>query len=496
MKIFNTLPKPRIKRSIFNLSHEVKLTGGMGRLIPFYVQETVPGDKFHIKTDSMIRLAPMLAPLYHRVNFYTHYFYVPNRIIWDTWEQFDRERNVIYAPIFDIQAEVGTGSLADYMGVPTNVYSSSNNCEVNQLPFRAFFSIFNEYFRDTNLNNEYDLEDLTVSDILTAPPFRAWEKDYFTSALTSPQQGAESAVPINVGIESYNAWSTAEYTNGNPVATEELVTDSSGNVTDSSADKVLIKSLSETPHPDGLNFTIADLRSANRVQEWLERNARAGNRYIEMLLNRWGVVSSDKSLQRPELIGGGKSQIMISEVLNTTDTTSNNTPFGDYAGHGIGVSSMNTAKHFCEEHGFIIGVMSVIPRSAYYQGLPKMFTRQVQLDYYQPEFAQLGEQEIKNGEIYHQGNPTYDDAAFGYTSRYAEYKYGMSRIAGSMRDDYDYWHLARKFSELPALNGDFVKCNPSERIFAAYSPNDELIVQLYNQVTAKRPLPFHNIPTL
>ena len=250
---------------------------------------------------------------------------------------------------------------------------------------------------------------------------------------------------------------------------------------------------------NSVSITVEELRTATRLQRFLERNARAGTRYVEHLLSHWGVKSSDARLQRAEYIGGGKSPVVVSEVLNTTGTAE--LPQGNMAGHGINVGRTNHATKFCEEHGFIIGIMSVMPEPNYQNGIPKLWTRKLNLDFYYPEFAQLGEQPVLNQELYWDGEaPLTNGQTFGYQSRYAEYKFQPSTVHGHFRDNLDFWHAGRKFATRPSLTQEFIECDTTdinERIFAVNNPLIEnLYIQVYHNIKALRPMPFFNTPSL
>lgn len=242
-------------------------------------------------------------------------------------------------------------------------------------------------------------------------------------------------------------------------------------------------------------LTINDLRRATRLQEWLERNARAGSRYIEQIFAHFGVRSSDARLQRPEYLGGSKQPIVISEVLNTASTGQGD-PLGQMGGHGVSVGNNYAFNKFFEEHGVIIGIMSILPRTAYMQGIPRMFSKFDKFDYYFPEFAHLGEQEVKNRELFENWVDSTGDGTFGYQSRYAEYKFKESSVHGDFRDNMNYWHMARIFDTPPALNEGFVSADPTQRVFAITDPEiDKVYLQLYNDVKAIRPMPVFGTPS-
>lgn len=498
-KIFNQNRSARVKTSPFDLSHERKLSGNMGELIPVLLQEVVPGDKFNIDTQSMIRFAPMVAPVMHRINAYIHYFFVPNRILWEGWEKFITGDTPSTVPSFRIaDCSEGTGvisisRLGDHMGIPTGTFAATGQA-VSQLPFRAYFQIWNDYYRDENLQDEIDIENLTA-EVLNFPLLkRAWEKDYFTSALPWAQKG--NPVTMDAKINYRDAADlTYGALPGTPADTNQALTTTNADIDGSVHMDDGTHSL-RVDNIDSVEIEVEELRRATRLQRWLERNARSGSRYVEHLLAHWGIRSSDQRLQRAEYIGGGKSPVVISEVLNTTGTAE--LPQGNMAGHGINVGRTNKAYKFCEEHGWIIGIMSVIPEPTYQQGLHKMFQRQLNLDFYYPEFAQLGEQEILQKELFFNGSDiTNDNYTFGYQSRFAEYKYQPSTVHGQFKNQLDFWHLGRKFGSMPNLNAEFIECNPDLRIFAVTDPTVEhMYIQLYHRITAIRPMPFFNDPTL
>lgn len=486
MKIFNINPGAKVRKSAFDLSHERKLTAEIGKLYPVFLQEAVPGDKWNIQTQQMIRLAPMLAPLYHRLNAYVHYFFVPMRLLWDGWEAFITNQSQSSLPTFEYPHEITVGSLHDHLGMPIGNFNVADR--VNKLPFLAYYKIFNDYYRNQKLQTEIDL---TTIDPSTEAPllYRNWEKDYFTSCLPQAQQGDPVTMQANVVYKD----------------TGELY-DKDGNVATPSTDVVAGATVGGiTPlqidiergnlrNIDEVTLDVEELRQANRLQRWLERNNRSGNRYVESLLAHFGVVSPDARLQRAEYIGGGKSPVVISEVLNMEGATM---PQGWPTGHGINVGQMNVAHKYVQEHGYIMAIMSVTPEPNYMQGVPKLFDRITPLDFYWPEFAQLGEQEVKMRELWFDPTGLHNEDTFGYQSRYAEYKFIPSTVHGNFRSNLDYWHLARKFANMPALNEEFVQCKPrTEDIFAVTYDKEHLWISLYHKVAAVRPMPFFNTPML
>lgn len=491
--------------SSFDLSHERKLSCNMGDLIPVYLEEVLPGDQFKVKTEIMMRLAPLVAPVMHRVNVYLHFFFVPNRITWPgdetvpSWQQFITGgrlgTSVPTMPLISVEeAYSGNGSLADYLGLPPNIDDSDYLWNVTALPFRAYQQIFNDYYRDPNLQVAVDITaDLEAKQLRK----RAWEKDYFTSALPWPQRGPDVSVPVDFNykdISNVVAEAGGPPSGGTPPYVLEASASNPSRVTIPTAvgNNFRIENLED----DAVQVSINELRTSTAIQRWLEKQARGGYRYIETLLSHFGVRSSDARLQRAEYLGGGKQPIVISEVLNTSATATE--PQGNMSGHGYSVGTTNTFKRRFEEHGYVMGIMSVLPRTAYQQGVPRHFSRTEKLDFYWPEFANLGEQEILNQELYFQsGSFANSIATFGYQQRYAEYKYAPSTVHGDFKTTLDFWHMGRIFATPPSLNSGFMTSDPTHRIFAVEDTDQhKLWVQIYNDVKARRPMPYFSNPSL
>lgn len=485
--------------SSFDLSRIRRTSLKMGPLVPVYLEEILPGDMFKVKSEIMLRLSPMVTPVMERVNVWMHYFFVPNRIIWNQWEDFiTGGREGTSAPVFptyqweDLQPSPGgsggDSSLVDYLGLPSAPFDGTSGQTISKLPFWAYQQIYNDYYRDQNLEEEIDY---TGSGGLVLRN-RAWEKDYFTSALPWTQRGAEVEIPLTgSGTATYNAVSDL-YRSGGAAADGNLTADT-GDLFDGT-DNVRVENIDEIT-VDGINIDINELRRSSAIQRFLERNATGGARYIEMIYSHFGVKSSDSRQQRAEYLGGGRQPVVISEVLNTSNTAE--AAQGTMAGHGIAVGGDNKFRRKFEEHGYVIGIMSVLPRTGYQQGIPKHFLRRDKLDYYWPDLANLGEQAIQNNELYFNdaASAATNEAAFGYTGRYNEYKFGMSTVHGEFRSTLDTWHMGRKFTGLPPLNNDFVKSDPTTRIFAVET-GDTLWAQVYNEVHARRPMPFFADPRL
>lgn len=495
MKRFNS-------RNLFDLSHEVKLTCEMGKLVPILCEEVVPGDTFRVSTDMVVRMAPMLAPIMHNVNVYTHFFFVPNRIIFDKWEDFitggvNGADSTVAPTITSPSGGFATSSLADYLGVPTGVAG----LQVSALPFRAYAKIYNDYYRDENLQTEVGLSTAAGTDTTTSTALldRCWQHDYFTNALPWTQRSTLGAVKLPLGsiapvtsdgVLRLNGSNISWGANGTPLAvnsgSNSVIVDSGA--ASSYSGGLVYKSGLKADLSAATSADVNDIRYAFQVQRFLEKMARGGARYIEVIRSHFGVKSSDSRLQRPEYLGGGRSPIMISDVLQTSADDGQPTPLATMAGHGYSAQRSHQFKRFFEEHGWIIGIMSIMPRSTYQQGLEKKWSRDTRYSYYWPVFSHLGEQAIYNKEIYAQGTSA-DSGIFGYQPRYQEYRKSYSKVHGDFRSSLNFWHLGRIFSSLPVLNGDFVKCDPSNRIFAVTSATDHLWIDMYHKIKALRPIP-------
>jgi len=531
MKFFDQKIKIQApKKSKFDLSHEKKLSFNMGELIPILLQDVMPGDSFRVKSEQMLRLAPMLAPMMHRVNVYMHFFFVPNRLVWTEWERFitgNETGDVSPPPVFPtftvgntgwgappspLTSWFSTGSLADYLGVPTwdpvaPVTPGASPKNVSALPFRAYQLIWNEYFRDQDLQTSINTSApgfmdsgpvpvANYSGLLTIRK-RAWEKDYYTSARPFAQKGGAVGIPF-----TYKPVSDVVDSSGAPAPGNTLVgTLAGGPLPNLMVGKTDYQTGGVQGRIENIESlaTINEFREANALQRFLEKLARSGNRYIEYIKSIFGETSSDSRLQRPEYLGGGRAPIVISEVLSTFDNTAGGNPQGTMSGHGISVGNTNGFTQSFNEHGYVIGLISVLPRTGYQQGLPKHFTRFDQFDFPIPDFAHLGEQEVKNKEVFVDYNEAVDlnEATFGYQSRYSECKFQNSTSHGDFRTSLAFWHMDRLFAVRPGLNGSFIESDPTLRIFAITDPDlDHLWCMVYNDVSAVRPLPYYGTPTL
>ncbi len=527
MSIFNEILINKPKSNTFNLSHDRKMSMQMGTLTPTLVMDVLPGDKIKLNSTQMLRFAPMIAPVMHRIDVFTHFFFVPNRLTWSNWEDFitggeDGLDNSVFPYIKCDSETTQPGSLTDYLGIPIlpgapgTVFQS----EVSALPFAAYSLIFNEYYRDQNLiaKRPYELVDGFQGDaqskLLQNLQNRAWQHDYFTSALPWTQKGPEATIPIAGAAPIMNDTSGTSYKlpqlideslPRTVVANQAISSTGDGYMTAGNPGTTNYGTLdlSDSHYADLSNATsssINDLRQAFRLQEFLEKNARGGSRYIEVIKSHFGVTSSDARLQRPEYLGGGKSPVTISEVLQTSESgvaSTDPTPQGNMAGHGINVGGSNNFSYYAQEHGYIIGIMSVMPKTAYFQGIPKHFKKFDKFDYYFPSFAHLGEQPITTEEIYAQSTIK-DESVFGYTPRYAEYKHMLSSVHGEFRTTLEFWHMARKFDSQPYLNEEFINCDPTERIFAVQGtetdPVEQIYAHIFHDLKATRLMPYFGTP--
>jgi hypothetical protein len=523
----NSIQLNKPSKNKFDLSHEVKQTGNMGHLYPCYIQDVIPGDSFRVNTQQMVRFSPLLAPMMHNVDFKLDYFFVPYRIIWDEWKDFitggetgnDLPSYPRYAFNSNASNYIQKGSLADYLGIPPVESSMSGTQdggawtslgfsdyhEISALPFRAYQLIYHEYFRDQNVGTEYDQYtdsgiqsfSSTGSDVLELRRSN-WEKDYFTSSLPFLQRGGEVELPLGTVTVD-----TAFKDNGGDPTTN--------NINIGNNDRIHLGGYNSSTYEGGFTgemeaITINELRKASALQKWLEIMARAGSRYREQIFAIFGERIPDYTVQVPQYLGGGKTPIMISEVLSTYAQTSSastgsstDRPMGDMAGHALGLGEGIGFQQSFDEHGIVLGLCRIIPKASYVQGLNRFWQKFDKFDHYFPQFANLGEQEVYNKELFIKGVKATDDEVFGYQQRYAEYKYAQSRIAGDFRDTLAHWELSRRFNDHPLLNQSFIECNDSEtsRIFAITdSTEDKIWISLYHKVDALRPMPYHSNPTL
>ena len=487
-----------MKRSKFSLSHYKNLSCDLGELVPIGLTEALPGDTIQHNTTCMVRVAPLLSPVYHPVHIAISHWFVPHRIIWEDWEDFitggpDGLDAAVFPTItFGGGTGAAVGSLADYLGVPPLV----NNIEVSALPFRAYAKIWNEFFRDQDLQTALTIDETSGPDTTTSTVLQnaAWEKDYFTTARPWEQKGAAITIPIGTtapvtGLGLVDGSTTGAVGINSRMANGQLMTGflNSGTLQSTFNVKATTSGNIGAANPPAIfadlsgasAVTVNALREALALQRFEEARARYGSRYVEYL-RYLGVRSSDARLQRPEFLGGGRYPVQFSEVVQTAEGTD---PVGELRGHGIGVARSNRYRRFFEEHGYILTLAHVRPKTMYVQGVPRTFNRRTKEDFFQLELQHIGQQEVLNKEVY--AAHTTPNGVFGYQDRYDEYRRSESSIAGEFRTTLDFWHFGRQFSSDPALNAAFVKCVPTEDPFAVASA-DVLYMQAKHSIQARR----------
>ncbi|WNK13741.1 MAG: major capsid protein [Microvirus sp.] len=512
---FSKVPAAEIPRSSFDRSHGFKTTFDAGWLVPVFVEEVLPGDTLNLKMTAFGRLSTPLKPVMDNLFVDSFFFFVPNRLLWNNWQKFNGEQDnpgdSISFLIPQVVMPVGgalVGSLSDFFGIPTQIAGLS----VSALWHRAYNLIYNEWFRDENLQNSVIENKGDGPDTYTnyALLRRGKRHDYFTSALPFPQKGVAATLPlgtsapiVGIGVAGATA-ATSQSAFGNTAAQ-----DWTAQPTFSAAGAVSLRAQSLAA-PSGSNrpqifadlsgataATINSLRMAFQIQRMLERDARGGTRYTEIIKSHFGVTSPDARLQRPEYLGGGSSAINVNPVAQTAPTVAGQTPQANLAavgtlqmhGHGFHTSFV--------EHGVIIGLVSVRADLNYQQGLNRMWSRKTRYDFYWPAFSHLGEQAVLNKEIYADGTAN-DDLVFGYQERYAEYRYKPSLITGQFRSTYatplDIWHLAQKFTSLPLLNSAFIQDTPPVARVVAVPTEPNFLFDAYFDYKCARPMPMYSVP--
>jgi hypothetical protein len=482
------------KRNKFSLSNYKLFTCNQGELVPCgQPLEVLPGDTIQQVTNALVRLPPLNAPVMHPVHARIHHYFVPTRILWDDWEDFitGGPDGLDTSVLPTITASPSIGSLADYMGIPTG-----SSITFNALPFRAYAKIWNENYRHQDLQTELAISTSGGPDTTTSVALQNvnWEKDYFTAASTDTQKGTEINLPLGTSApvahdatttQTIGAYSTVAGANSTIRASNAVIDAPSSWGT---PDATLYADLTSATAA-----TINQLREAIGKQRHMEAMQRFGSRYTEYL-RYLGVTSQiDGRLQRPEYLGGGRQTIQFSEILQT-GVDSTDSGVGNLKGHGIGAMRTNRYRRFIPEHGYIISLLSVKPKTIYSQGLAKMWSRAAKEDFFQPTLANIGMQEILNKEVY--SDHSTPDGTFAYQDVYDEYRKSFSSISGEFRNGggLEHWHMARIFSSDPAFNASFVSANPTNRIYASTS-TDQLYIMANNSIQARRLIPRSGKPS-
>ena len=530
---FSLSPHVDISRSRFDRSASLKTSFNAGDVVPFFLEEVLPGDTFSVDTSKVVRMQTLLTPMMDNVYLDTYYFFVPNRLVWDHWKEFCGEntesawipQTEYTMPQITSPAGDGwsVGTLADYFGIPTGVAGLS----VSALPFRAYALIMNEWFRDQNLQDPLVVptDDSTVAGVNTGtvvtdvakggkPFIAAKYHDYFTSALPAPQKGPDVMIPVasagnmpvyplaqTIPADSVG-FSTAVYS-GSPSGTPFHLVNNKGlagfTENDGGTSPINLWAVGDG---NAASATINQLRLAFQIQKFYERQARGGSRYTEVVRSFFGVTSPDARLQRPEYLGGNRVPINVNQIVQQSGTQSGTTPQGTVVGQSLTTDKHSDFTKSFTEHGLIIGVMVARYDHTYQQGLNRLWSRKDKFDFYWPVFANIGEQAIKNKEIFAQGNDK-DNEVFGYQEAWAEYRYKPNMVTGEMRSAYaqslDVWHLADDYSTLPSLSDSWIREDKAniDRVLAVTSAvSNQFFADIYVKNYCTRPMPMYSVPGL